>query len=887
MNELLNLAPVYNERNVVRLRALHDQIESHFRSLDALGIAEECYSAIVVPVLMEKIPESLRYNMIRFSDAGSHLDWSVKELIEAFEKELEVRESHAPILAPQQQQQQHQPKHLKQQHGGGTATALFSSEENATKCLFCQAKHKSEDCKEKSFEEKKDTLLKSAKCFNCLRPGHRSFQCKSKVRCKHCKGKHNSAICMAANNAMACDRETQASVGNLSKETALPKPSTTLNVHAASWVGNAASSGVQVALQTALACVNSEREKKVRVLFDSGSQKTFISAKAVNRLGLEPERSEELGIKTFGSREPYLAVRRVFRFSLSPLFEGIPVEVEAFEVNEISSVANIHVEQIKHNYAHLSNILFSDVSRNKEILEIDILCGSNFLWSFQDGECIRGGPGEPIAVPTSLGWVLSGPLKGKTINFSEPANINLCIDNFPSKKQETELDLHKLWDLDSIGIREGNEVHESVIDNITFTGSKYSVGLPWKLGHGPVPLNLANSQARLKCQFKRLKQTPAILEQYDQIISDQLREGIIEEVPSVETPSSKVSYMPHRALIRENVETTKVRVVFDASCKDKQSGISLNQCLHKGPSLTPLIFNILLRFRAENGVLVGDIEKAFLNVQIHPEDRDSLRFLWVASIHDKEPQIKVYRYKMVVFGVSSSPFLLNAVIRHHLNKYKEEDPAFTRDMIEGFFVDDLVTGCKNTSEAYALYEKAKQRMLEAGLKLRKWKTNDKPLREQIARNECKLERLEDEDIQEDCSYAKETLGVSREDGGKTKVLGIHWDTEKDRIEFDVGKVGNMPNKVVTKRGILSNLASMFDPLGLISPIAVSAKVLFQELCLERLSWDDSLPADKVKRWEVWLNDLKMTERISLPRSIIEGMNNETTRVTLHGFWRCQ
>ena len=122
MNELLNLAPVYKERNVVRLRALRDQIESHFRSLDALGIAEECYSAIVVPVLMEKIPESLRYNMIRFSDAGSHLDWSVKELIEAFEKELEVRESHAPIFAPQQQQQQHQPKHLKQQHGGGTAT---------------------------------------------------------------------------------------------------------------------------------------------------------------------------------------------------------------------------------------------------------------------------------------------------------------------------------------------------------------------------------------------------------------------------------------------------------------------------------------------------------------------------------------------------------------------------------------------------------------------------------------------------------------------------------------------------------------------------------------------------------------------------------------------
>ena len=109
------------------------------------------------------------------------------------------------------------------------------------------------------------------------------------------------------------------------------KPSITLNVHTTSWVGNTAGSGVQVALQTALACVDSEKEKKVRVLVDSGSQKTFISAMAVNRLGLEPERSEELGIKTFGSREPDMAVRRVFRFSLSPLFEGICVEVEALK----------------------------------------------------------------------------------------------------------------------------------------------------------------------------------------------------------------------------------------------------------------------------------------------------------------------------------------------------------------------------------------------------------------------------------------------------------------------------------------------------------------------------------------------------------------------------
>ena len=125
--------------------------------------------------------------------------------------------------------------------------------------------------------------------------------------------------------------------------------------------------------------------------------------------------------------------------------------------------------------------------------------------------------------------------------------------------------------------------------------------------------------------------------------------------------------------------------------------------------------------------------------------------------------------------------------------------------------------------------------------------------------------------------------MSRDVGGKTKVLGIPWDTERDTIEFDMRKVGNTPTKVVTKRGILSTLAAVFDPLGLISPIAVAAKVLFQELCLEKLNWDDPLPTDKVRRWESWLEDLRGSDTISLPRCTLGDIDGETISTTLHGF----
>ena len=89
----------------------------------------------------------------------------------------------------------------------------------------------------------------------------------------------------------------------------------------------------------------------------------------------------------------------------------------------------------------------------------------------------------------------------------------------------------------------------------------------------------------------------------------------------------------------------------------------------------------------------------------------------------------------VVFGVNSSPFLLNAVIRHHISQYEKVDPQFVECLISSFFVDDLVTSCRDSETAYLLYEKAKGRMSDGGFKLRKWKTNDNLLAEQIERNE--------------------------------------------------------------------------------------------------------------------------------------------------------
>ena len=134
--------------------------------------------------------------------------------------------------------------------------------------------------------------------------------------------------------------------------------------------------------------------------------------------------------------------------------------------------------------------------------------------------------------------------------------------------------------------------------------------------------------------------------------------------------------MPSQTVVRTDAETTKVRLVFDASCKDGKTSISLDNCLHVGPSLIRFLFDILFRFRENRVALVGDIEKAFLNVEMNPKDRDCLRFLWVKNITAKEPEIIVYLYRTVAFGVSSSPFLLKCSTTASCQDLPGKGPSF-------------------------------------------------------------------------------------------------------------------------------------------------------------------------------------------------------------------
>ena len=143
--------------------------------------------------------------------------------------------------------------------------------------------------------------------------------------------------------------------------------------------------------------------ERKRAEFDTGSHKSFITAEAVDRLSLRPVRSESLGIKAFGQTEADRKERDVLEFSLTPLRGGKVVDTSCFVVDAITNIVNVHPEEVKKQYKYLNNVSFSDVSRHKEMLSIQILIGSDLIWQFQESESLRGGPNEPVAVKTTLG----------------------------------------------------------------------------------------------------------------------------------------------------------------------------------------------------------------------------------------------------------------------------------------------------------------------------------------------------------------------------------------------------------------------------------------------------------------------------------------------------
>ncbi|XP_028413530.1 uncharacterized protein LOC114536366 [Dendronephthya gigantea] len=330
-------------------------------------------------------------------------------------------------------------------------------------------------------------------------------------------------------------------------------------------------------------------------------------------------------------------------------------------------------------------------------------------------------------------------------------------------------DYDNLCALDVLGLADNVGADSDVFDEFKeqLTRSEegwYKTSLPWKPGHQPLLSNRDGSICRLNSLLRKLKRTD-MLEEYDAVIREQIDQGIVEKAPSEVT--GKEFYLPHRAVVRENAETTKTRIVYDASARQREDAPSLNDCLVTGPPLHNQLWTVIVRNRFHPVAVAGDVQKAFLQIRVRETERDALRFHWIKDLHSTE--IEVLRFTRVVFGLTSSPFLLNGVIARHLELMEPRFPEAVAEIRKSLYVDDLITGAPTIDEASQLKQKAIGVFEEARLRLHKWHSN--------------ATELESDMIDNPVTFAKQQLSANPKEN-ECKLLGLKWNKLEDTVQVD-------------------------------------------------------------------------------------------------------
>ncbi|XP_055714269.1 uncharacterized protein LOC129808517 [Phlebotomus papatasi] len=353
----------------------------------------------------------------------------------------------------------------------------------------------------------------------------------------------------------------------------------------------------------------------------------------------------------------------------------------------------------------------------------------------------------------------------------------------------------------------------------------------------------------------RFNREPHLRDNYNKFLQEYLDLGHMTQVQPFRGPDSKVFYLPHYAVLKEDSTTTKLRVVFDASAQS-ESGSSLNDFLESGPKIQDDLMEILMRWRKFRYVYTADVEKMFRQVLVAEKYQDFQRIFWRS---DPTKPVKEYRLNTVTYGTAPATFLAVRALKQLAADYNDEFPLAAQVLQTYFYVDDMLTGCDTKEEAIVLQQQILQLLQRGGFNLRKWTSNSQALLENIPENQRETGI---------CEISPET---------KIKALGLLWNPEKDEFSYNFS---TFEQNKLSKRQLLSNVASIYDPLGFLAPVTVTAKILIQEAWKHEKDWDEELPEDIRKAWNAFNDELHYINNIQVPRWI-HHRNSEVTEI--HGF----
>ena len=732
----------------------------------------------------------------------------------------------------------------------------FNNTHKPTSCIVtsCKENHPPWVCgafKALPVSQRKELISNSKRCFRCLAAGHRKRDCPNVRRCglngcnsdEHSRYLHEDGH--QPHNETNQHKPGQHPGNNQRDETSNQNQTT------AETRTHTTRQADYVSLMVLPAVIsNGTKTLKVNVMLDNCSTGSYVSDAAAEELMLQGK-SQQLTISGTGGTEVKKHSRQV-EVMVTSLDKKFSANLQANVLDNISGdTPAFEWSKLKKEWPHLQSIPFPNVANRRQI---DVLIGSDnpiFHHILQEVHGTKAR--DPIARKTSLGWVCFGPTLTEQFRRSSKSYFTRTYRTNQIEEQGPDDILRRFWELEAIGIRDETErdltpdekaAVAQVTETLHLRDGRYEIGIPWKRGEPHLVNNYEMALNRLKTQERSLvRRGSEVANTYDEIIKDYERKGYVKKVPKSNEPEQW--FLPHFPVIRQDRTTTKVRMVFDAAAKD--NGKCLNDAVRPGPKLQRELTDVLTRFRRAPIALSGDISEMFLQVGLVEEDRRYHRFLWRDFDSRKDPDH--YEFKRLLFGNRASPFCAQHVVHTHAKVHAADYPHAAETVDNSMYVDDVLDSFETVDEAIQLRHELSELLAMCNFKLRKWSSNDSTVLNDIP-TEDRLQSLEIHDTEE---------------SPKIKTLGVLWESTSDVFTFRV-QPPNVDMKL-TKRNVLSTIATIFDPLQFLAPFTLRAKILMQEIWIAGIGWDDLLTDGLIFKWKKWVSELRELSQVTIPRSL--------------------
>lgn len=777
------------------LRCLIDDSRLHYRALQNMGLPVNSWDMILVYFIVQRLDEETR--KLWENESKDNDDVKLDEVIEFLNGRCVVLQSIGDVPLKNKVV----PKNTNWKSNSKTFLSSSSPKSEIYRCRLCSStdKHLFSGCKKFLSFTPKDRFEKIKEfglCLKCFGGSHTVSKC-SRHPCKVCHQNHHELLHFVS----------EKSASEVSSENRHKKPEPSLDGDNFVSMSCKNNSSNQVILPTAIILIADchGNFQECRALLDSASQSNLMSKQLATRLQLD---GDETCNTVYGLNNLAITIRKRVKSTVKSRIKEFGKQLQFLVVPQISSCLPNHPFDIS-QWNLLKTLSLADCSFNVSS-EVDVILGAGIFFEILKPKNYPSSSGSLRFQDTEFGFVASG--------FLEPRNPSHCffLSNVIFNEENLDQQVRSFWEIESCEKKKVMSVEEKECEEIfekSFRRNgigRFVVTLPFKDSYRQLGDSRAQALKRFGYLETKLSKNPELKSSYCEFLREYESLGHMS-LCQVSHPSNEEYFLPHHAVLRPDSTTTKLRVVFDGSASSS-SGLSLNDVLLVGPPQQDELFDLVLRFRRYPVVYIADIEKMYRQILVSSGQVQYQKIVWR---EDTSQPLRDYQLETVTYGTSAAPYLATKVLQQLAKDVESTLPLAAKAISQDFYMDDLLSGNDTIEEAIDTISQINIALDGAGMNLRKWSSNSSLVLNKINSGHK----------------------ASNADSQKViKTLGLRWEPESDTFSFEVKKMDEV--QLVTKRTVLSDVAKLFDPIGLLAPVVITAKVFIQSLWLQKLEWDE-------------------------------------------------